>query len=293
MVTAKELSSYKDYGRVLCITNGLIEAYVTLDVGPRIIRFGFVGGQNILRDDRAAFEPRTDERYTALFGKGTKWENLGGHRIWVAPEAYPQTYYPDTRPVEYTLTATGAVFEPTSELEVGLAKELTVSMDAHEASMEVRMSVKNITHHNQEYAVWGLTVCAQGGTAVIPMNTKDTELLPNRLISVWPYTDLSDPRIRFGKEYITVKQDPTVEAPLKLGVDLGEGYVEYHLGDDVFKKQYRTSHDTLYYPDNGCSFETYANDQFIELESLGELKTVKPGESAVLTEIWTIERANG
>lgn len=293
MIRTKELASYKEYGRVLCITNGTIEAYVTLDVGPRIIRFGFVDGQNILRDDRAAFEPRTDERYTALFGEETKWENLGGHRIWVAPEAYPQTYYPDTRPVEYTLTKTGAVFTPKPENETGFAKELAIAMDPAEASMEVTMHIKNIKHYNQEFAVWGLTVCAQGGTAVIPMNTKDTELLPNRLISVWPYTDLSDPRIRFGKEYITVKQDPTVEAPLKLGVDLGEGYVEYHLGDDVFKKQYRTSHDTLYYPDNGCSFETYANDQFIELESLGELKTVKPGESAVLTEIWTIERANG
>ena len=150
MVTAKELSSYKDYGRVLCITNGLIEAYVTLDVGPRIIRFGFVGGQNILRDDRAAFEPRTDERYTALFGENPKWENLGGHRIWVSPEAYPQTYYPDTHPVKYILTATGAAFTPKPENETGFAKELAIAMDPEEASMEVTMRIKNIKHNRHE-----------------------------------------------------------------------------------------------------------------------------------------------
>ena len=164
-------------------------------------------------------------------------------------------------------------------------------MDADRASMEVTMRVRNASHHNQEFSVWGLTVCAQGGTAIIPMNTNNTDLLPNRLISVWPYTDLGDSRIRFENTQITVQQDPTITAPLKLGVDLGKGYVEYHLGEDVFKKQYRTRHDTQYYPDGGCSFETYANDQFIELESLGELKTVKPGETSVLTEIWTIERA--
>ena len=198
-------------------------------------------------------------------------------------------YYPDTHPVKYLLTATGAAFTPKPENETGFAKELAIAMDPLETSMEVTMRIKNIKHYDQEFSVWGLTVCAQNGTAVIPMNTNDTDLLSNRVLSIWPYTDMSDERIRFSKTHLTVHQDPDVKEPLKLGLDLNDGCVFYHLGEDVFCKQYRTHHDTLYYPDGGCSFETYANDQFIELESLSPLKTVAPGESAILTELWSLE----
>ena len=62
MITKTVLESYKQYGRVLCVSNEIAEAYVTLDVGPRIIRFGFVGGQNILRDDRDNHTDRTDQK---------------------------------------------------------------------------------------------------------------------------------------------------------------------------------------------------------------------------------------
>ena len=58
-----ELKDYLDYGKVLCLTNGVIEAYVTIDVGPRIIRFGFVGGQNIMCDNRAAGTPKDDAEF--------------------------------------------------------------------------------------------------------------------------------------------------------------------------------------------------------------------------------------
>ena len=47
MVTVKEISSFKDYGRCVSISNGVIEAYVTVDLGPRIIKFGFVDGQKV------------------------------------------------------------------------------------------------------------------------------------------------------------------------------------------------------------------------------------------------------
>ena len=46
MIKIEELESYKNYGRVLSLSNGVISAYVTLDVGPRIIRFGYLDGQN-------------------------------------------------------------------------------------------------------------------------------------------------------------------------------------------------------------------------------------------------------
>ena len=288
MVSIKEIENFKDYGRCICVTNGVIEAYVTVDIGPRIIRFGYVDGQNLLCSNRKAFGPKDDKEFTDYFGEGKRWENLGGHRIWLSPESYPETYYPDLEPVSYEVTDDGAVFTPNPEKENGVAKSLEIKMDADDANMQVIMRVKNISEEDKNFAIWGLSVSEKGGTLIIPMNTNDTGLLSNRIISVWPYTDMSNDRIYWGKKYVTLRQDERYEQPIKLGFDLNCGTVYFCLNDDVLCKNYDTNHPNGNYPDGGCSFETYTNDSMIEVESLGELKTVKPGETAVHTESWAL-----
>lgn len=287
MVVVKELESYKNYGRVVSISNGVIEAYVTVDIGPRVIRFGYIGGQNIMNDNRNDFSGKDDEVFQNYFGKGKHWELLGGHRIWTSPESYPETYYPDLDKVEYTVTENGAIFTPCAETENGMQKILELKMDPDDTNMQVKMTVKNICDKDLEFAIWGLSVCEKDGTLIIPMNDNDTGLLANRNMSIWPYTDLSNNRIYFGKKYVTVRQDRNM-GPMKLGFDLNRGTAYYILGDDVFCKHHSTNHPDGVYPDNNCSFETYTNEVFIEVESLSELKVVKPGDDISLTESWSL-----
>ncbi len=287
MIQKNIIENYKDYGKVLCISNGTVEAYVTVDIGPRIIRYGKVGGQNFMRDNRNAFDPKDDTAFTDYFGKGKRWENLGGHRIWTSPESYPETYYPDGDPVQYQLTDTGAVFTPNSETENGFAKQLEIRMAEAGTDMEVEMRIQNISEQSKTFSIWGLTVSAQGGDLIVPLNTNDTGLLSNRHIAVWPYTDLRDPRITFGNRYVTVHQDRTATTPLKLGFDLNGGTVYYVLNGEIFRKQFPTEHPKDY-PDGGCSFETYTNNEFIEVESLSPLKSVAAGETVSLCEKWSL-----
>ena len=133
MVTVKEIESFMDYGKCVSISNGVIEAYVTVDIGPRIIKFGYVDGQNFMCTEREALGGRGDKAFEDYFGKGRKWENLGGHRIWLSPESYPETYLPDDRPVSYTVTEHGAVFNPFEDTEVGVQKTLEIKMDKDDA----------------------------------------------------------------------------------------------------------------------------------------------------------------
>jgi hypothetical protein len=72
----------------LSLSNGTVEVVVTTEVGPRIARYGFVGGENLLAE-------MPDHR-----GPATAWKVWGGHRLWAAPEARPRTYAPDNAPVE-------------------------------------------------------------------------------------------------------------------------------------------------------------------------------------------------
>ena len=285
-----EIKNYLDYGKVLSLSNGVIEVYVTIDVGPRIIRFGFIDGQNFMCDNRAAAEPKNDAEFEKFFGKDKKWELLGGHRIWCSPESYPQSYYPDLDSVKYEITETGAVFTPNPETENGVQKQLEIKMDPDDANMQVVMRVTNISSAPQEFSIWGLTVSATGGMLVVPMNDNDTGLLHNRNISVWPYTNLADSRLHFGERYVTLKQDKSVNHALKLGFDLNQAEAYYCLGDDIFRKSYETYHPHEKYPDNNCSFETYTCATFLENESLSPLKKVQPNETVSLTEHWSLHK---
>lgn len=285
-----EYMDYKDYGKVAMISNGIVEAYVTVDIGPRIIRFGFVGSKNVLCDKRHPLPFKDDEEFREFFGTNKKWELLGGHRVWTSPESYPETYYPDLEAVEVKILENGAVFKGNLEIENGIQKELELIMENDSANMFVTMRVTNIGKKDKEFSIWGLTVMATEGTLVIPMNTNDTGLLPNRNISVWSYTNLADSRLHFGNSFVTLRQDPCALEALKLGFNLNNAKAYYFLGEDVFIKSYDTFHESEIYPDNNCSFEAYTSDKILEIESLSPLKTVKPDQTEVLTEKWSLKK---
>ena len=291
MIQIKELESYKNYGRVLSIANGVIECFVTLDCGPRVIRFSFVGEKNIFNSTREELGVLGGDDFENFFGKDKKWHSYGGHRIWTSPESFPETYYPDNDPVEYQKTESGAIFTPPAETENGVQKSLEIKMDADDANMQVIMNVKNITDKPMEFSIWGISVCDKDGTLFVPMNDNDTGLLHNRNISVWSYTDLSDKRIKFGKKYAIIKQERDGE-PLKLGFDISKGKAYYKLGDKLFLKTFNANHGTAVYPDGNCSFESYTSQNFLEVESLGELKEVLPGETSTNCEGWSLFRVD-
>ena len=95
-------------------------------------------------------------------------------------------------------------------------------------------------------------------------------------------------RIFFGKRYATVKQDRNAKTPVKLGFNLNGGLAYYVKNGEILYKNYETKHGEAKYPDYDCSFETYTNGKFLEFETLGELKNVKPGEKSTLVENWSL-----
>ena len=287
MTNVKEIPGYKNYGKCVEIQNRDMLAVVTVDIGPRIVFFGYKGGVNIMNDDKDAFAPLTNEAMDKFYYKGAAWNNYGGHRMWLSPESMPQTYYPDCTPVAYTLTENGVILVPAPQKENGVAYEIELSMD--EKGLLIRHKATNIAEKAQQFAIWALTVSAKGGTEIIPMNTNDTGLLANRQIAVWPYTDLSDDRLYLGERYVTLKQTDKDRA-FKLGFDNMSGCAYYVVGDTVFCKKYAANHPDGRYPDGGMSFETYTGALFTEIETIGELSDVEPGASIQHSELWTLNK---
>jgi len=256
------------------VTNGTVELVATTQVGPRIVRFGFVDGRNEL------FVDEDDPGETG----GDEWHNYGGHRLWHAPEMQPRTYVPDNDPIDYELTDVGCLLrQPTEEL-TGMRKEISVAMAADAPRVEVTHRLTNEGVWSVEAAPWAITVCEPGGTAVLPLSGGDPEALqPDRTVVLWPYTDPSDDRLAWAEDHLLVHQGG--DGRYKVGTDAASAWAAYVNDGHALVKTVDWDPDATY-PANGCGVEAFTLDFMLELETLGPLVELDPGETDEHVETW-------
>ena len=164
-------------------------------------------------------------------------------------------------------------------------------MALEESSSQVTVThrVTNCGAWGVTLAPWAITVLAPGGTEVFPQPVRDTGLLGNRLLALWPYTKLTDPRLSLLDKHLLVRADESISDKLKLGMNSEHGQVLYFNRGLVFTKRFSPAENGVY-PDGGMSFETFTNGLFLEMETLGELKELAPGETATHTETWSLAK---
>ncbi|MBI5305423.1 MAG: hypothetical protein HY868_25060 [Chloroflexi bacterium] len=263
-------------------SNEIVDAIATLDVGPRIIRFGFVGEANEFKE------------YADQLGKtgGDEWRIYGGHRLWHAPEVLPRTYAPDNSPIKFETLGDGIKLIQPVERTTGIAKEIELHLAPNAASARV---VQRLTNHNVwavEFAPWALSVMAQGGKAILPLPRRGEHpadlQAANRLV-LWHFTDMSDPRWTWGNKYILLRQDATMSRPQKLGASVPDGWCAHARDGHLFVKRTAFQSDAQY-TDLGCSVETFTNADMLELETLGPLTRLEPGATVEHVETWQLFR---
>lgn len=277
-----EKSEYKGWKNCYRVTNGEIEAIVTGDVGPRIIRFAFPGRQNFFK-----------EFYDQLGKSGEdKFQLRGGHRVWKAPEDPVATWAPDNVPVEIQVTATGMIAREPVEALTKLQKEVEVRMAESGARMTVINRITNRGLFPLKFSAWALTMMAPGGMAVSgfpPRGRHPINLEATNPLVMWAYTNLADARWKFTKKYLILRQDPNNADAQKLGMFNADTWAAYLLNGEAFVK--RTKADpTKTYPDFGCSFETFTNNEFLEIETLGPMTDLPPGGTVEHAEHWALFR---
>ncbi len=286
MAVTVKTGTMEPFGACVIISNGDAELVVTTDMGPRVISYKAFGGKNLFYADldRVAFTE--DERILKAYGKN-RYYFMGGHRLWETPELIPETYYPDDEPVTWVETGNGGVFTAPVR-PYGLQYSLEVSMAEKGTKVEVVGRILNAGDSPCEHAPWGITQMAPGGVAVAPQNTLQCAPLPNRLVSYWPYDDMNDDRFYAGEKYFTLKQDTECTGPFKFGTKNDLGWCGYVVYGQLFRKTFGTPGDSYSYPDYGCNFESYTDNRCLEVESLGKIVNIQPGQCAELRETWDI-----
>jgi hypothetical protein len=275
-------TEYKGWQNCYRVSNGEVELIVTGDVGPRVIRFGFVGGQNLFKE------------YADQLGKSgeEKFQLRGGSRVWKAPEDPIATWAPDNVAVEIIPTATGLIARAPVEPLSSLQKEIEVSMAANGTAVTVIHRITNRSLYTLEFSPWTLTMMAPGGVAISgfpPRGKHPINLEATNPLVMWAYTNLADKRLTFTRKYLLLRQDPGNSEAEKLGTFNTDTWAAYLLNGEVFLK--RTQADpSKTYPDFGCSFETFTNNEFLEIETLGPMTKVAPGKTVEHVEHWSLHR---
>ncbi|HEX9961633.1 MAG TPA: hypothetical protein VGB00_11905, partial [Pyrinomonadaceae bacterium] len=241
---------------------------------------GLTGGENILGWHAEA------KVQTAL----GEWRPYGGHRLWIAPENMPLSYAPDNSPIEYFIENDFSArlvqpFEAATETQ----KEIVVTLGEKGSEASVEHRIANRGDAEIELSAWALTIMRGGGEAIIPNEPfapySGENLLPVRSAAFWSYTDLTDSRWRFEKNFIRLSVDENKPEPQKIGVLNRQGWTAYAWRNLLFVKKFDFV-ETAVYPDMNSNTEVYTAGSFVEVESLSPLRKLAVGESVVYTERW-------
>ena len=285
-----EKVEYKGWKNNLRLSNGDVELIVTLEVGPRIISYRLADGKNMFKV------------FAEQAGKsGEKdWQARGGHRLWVGPEDLTRTYAADNGSVAWSKKEDGSrvTLKPAPETEFGIQKEIDIELAAKGSQVKVVHRIKNIGEKATRLAPWALTMMAPGGVEVIPLPPKKPhpgaaknaqsakDFAPNQVMVLWSYFDFKDPRWTFGSKYITLRHDAK-RGPTKIGLAQKLGWVGYVNHGTLFIKRFGYQEGKRY-PDHGCNFETFSNQDMQEIETLGPLIKLDPDKTVELAEDWEL-----
>lgn len=259
--------------------------------GPRIVGFGLRGGPNLLAET---------PQVSWDAGHGL-FELLGGHRFWFAPET-PECSVPDSTGLTLAAISADAIAAdatPAADLGIrlvgavegptGLRKTIEIRLDPGSAAVSLRHTFANEGSRTFELSPWPITQLCPGGVAMVelPAPVAEHVVKPNRLLVLWPYAAWSDDRLEIGERSLSVTARPG--RPFKVGCLSTTGEIGYLREGVLFTKRFDPAADAPH-TDLGCNVEIYCDESSIELESLGPLVRLGPGDSVRHDERWELRR---
>lgn len=264
-----------------------LEARVVTAIGPRILELRAPGGPNLFHV-RDAELGRSGE---------AEWMFRGGWRLWVAPETRATTYVPDNTPCAVAVDGNVLRVSGPPQPAAGIQKIVELEPAADAPCLHVRSRIRNIGSSPVTYAAWSLSVMRPGGRAFAPLDVGPLDAFDaTRKLILWSYTELADPRYRFGDRLVQIDHRQVRPAAAstgrrddesKIGVDSAQGWAAYLVDRTLYLKRFPHQRGAPY-PDGGATIELYSSAEFLEVENLSPLTTLQPGDELVYPEDWWI-----
>lgn len=186
-----------------------------------------------------------------------------------------------------------------SEIDPKSALQITrdFKLDSKSSRLTVTQTVKNHGAIDSRHGYWSRTFAKHGGIGIVPL-TPESSRYPNfytlhqdrAQVSLKP----TDPNIRQVGNFLVIDGPPAFP---KMGFDTYAGWVAYQTQEDLlFVQKYLAFPERVYAEATGMTLSLwYPQAEKIpacEIEPIGPLEIVKPGESSSFTvDWWLIENA--
>ena len=273
------INNHPEMGNMLWLEEGDIQIGIALDYGIRVRHLSIKGMENLYYEQPADFSDG--------FGSADTWKLRGGHRLWLTPEC-DDSYYPDDAPVSYTLKENGVLIVQDVEPPLGIQKTLEITFK-EDGTVYLMHNFYNRNDHPIRGASWAInSLDASGEIEFSYAGGKKGDFYPGTVVALWGQTSLADPRLTFYSDRIHAKYLP-ISDYFKLGVYCPNGVATLESKGQKLTMGFAAP-DIRTLPDQGCNFELYMHKMFLEMESLGPVTDIAPGESASHWETWKLEK---
>jgi hypothetical protein len=203
------------------------------------------------------------------------------------------TYRPDDHQVGVEEVADGVKLVTRPDAVSKTHRETTVRvLGPRRFGLDYR--VVNHADEHQRLAAWAITMMAAGGRAWLPLLTAPFDpggFQGQRNVVLWSYSRLDDPRLVMSDAALEIRATPetmaAVSGPFKVGTSLRRGWAA-HWRDGLLFVKYAAHAEQHEYADLGASGQVYSHGDFTELETLGPLADLAPGEAVEHHEEWRI-----
>lgn len=186
------------------------------------------------------------------------------------------------------------VSQPDTATGTQLIREFTLSESG--SHLSCKQIIKNISAETKHWCHWSRTFAQHGGVAIVPLSKQARHPLRyvmyegRGLINARP----TDPNIARVGNHLLIKDVPKFP---KLGFDSMAGWFAYQMKHDLmFVKKYRTFPNRPYNEVAGLTISIwYPNKEkvdAVELEPIGPMNVIQPGQSADFTEHWWLLERN-
>lgn len=258
---------------------GPYEVVVATGFGPRLL--------GVRRGDSPDALVRLSPEVSVDHPSGEIYRFRGGHRLWVSPEVPAVTYAPDDHVCDVSVGADILTISAPSDT-AGFEKSL--HLDADGETLRVEHRLRWVGENPVWASPWAITQLPPGGVAILPVAGAGdgSPLQADRSLVIWPFTRLDDERISWEESSVLIHTGPG--EPIKLGSGPTPRAVGYLRDGYLFTKRFGTAAGD--YPDRGAVAQIYSNDIFCEMESLGPLAQLEPGDATSHTEVWEITQCD-
>ncbi len=268
------------------MTNGTAELVFVPQIG-RVMRYGYVGGANLLWENAALWGRTSDPAQT------TDWINYGGDKLWPAPQerwGWPPDPALDGSPHAVTVLPDSRlrVESPVSEKHgIRFVREITLAASGTEVTFLNTMI--NVSDREQRWSVWQVTQIDDPDVTEMPSYTRGRN--PK---GYYLFKDADPEAGMLTQEKGRVRLRRSAVKASKIGGDSPQGWIAARRGTLrlTMSAAYEPGQE---YPDNGSMLEIYTNPdplRYIELELLGPIRTLRPGAQTSFTTRWRLERVS-